>query len=87
MTSMWIKQTDGLTQGWVSASSAHSGRGEHKVRGIVMGSMKRRGSRCLEGRLTCTEGMGGGELWGQSVAAAAEAARRTPLDAQAQQPA
>ena len=37
--------------------------------------------------MTCTEGMGGGELWGQSVGAAAEAARRTPLDAQPQKPA
>lgn len=37
--------------------------------------------------MTCTEGMGGGELWGQSVGAAAEAAQRTPLDAQPQKPA
>lgn len=37
--------------------------------------------------MTCTEGMGGSELWGQSVVATAEVARRTLLDAQPQKPA
>lgn len=58
MTSMWIRQTDGPTQGWGSGSSAHSGRDEQKVRGIVMGSMKRRGEQVLGGESDLHRGDG-----------------------------
>lgn len=49
MTSMWIRQTNGPTQGRGSASSTHSVRGGQKVRVIVMEAMKRRGAGA-EGR-------------------------------------